>query len=489
MNLMDKILLRVQFGLLCLPVLAGPWFFGSWEMWWFWPFTVCISGAAFVWAIRLIIRPWSEYGKLHFVSRPLSLFLLSMVPFFLYALVRSAQADVYMDAERSFLLFLTPVFVGILVALGFNEKQLRLMGLLIVVNLACLGLYGIINHAITGSSLVLWAPGYAQYYKGGRATGTYFCPDHFAGIMELALCICLGWLFSRNKSWMWKISAAAVSLISLVCIVMSKSRGAGLTVIVLAIAALTWGFVQWPRQIRWYWRLMCGSLGLIFLVAFVFLGSAYIHRFLNYGGWRGTEGSVWQRANTVVTEKLIKTSRGRMYGGAVRAWKSEPIWGIGSGMHKNLWPHFAASGDGDREAGVWPTIKNDHFHSYEVHSDWLQLLEEYGVVGFLLFLFPVVVLMRLFLRMMKKEENLYCTTESQRRERCYFPSALGGLLALICMIFHSLGDFNLQMPATTWVLAAIIAIPLGLVHLSEEPRMGNGHKKHDITQKGTGTGQ
>jgi len=35
-----------------------------------------------------------------------------------------------------------------------------------------------------------------------------------------------------------------------------------------------------------------------------------------------------------------------------------------------------------------------------------------------------------------------------------------GLLALIAMAFHSLGDFNLQMPATTWMLAALVSLPL-----------------------------
>ena len=31
---------------------------------------------------------------------------------------------------------------------------------------------------------------------------------------------------------------------------------------------------------------------------------------------------------------------------------------------------------------------------------------------------------------------------------------------MMAMLVHSLGDFNLQMPATGWVLAAMVAIPL-----------------------------
>ena len=38
---------------------------------------------------------------------------------------------------------------------------------------------------------------------------------------------------------------------------------------------------------------------------------------------------------------------------------------------------------------------------------------------------------------------------------------LGGILAFVCMAFHSFGDFNLQIPATVWLLAVILAMPIG----------------------------
>ena len=42
-----------------------------------------------------------------------------------------------------------------------------------------------------------------------------------------------------------------------------------------------------------------------------------------------------------------------------------------------------------------------------------------------------------------------------------YPLALGGLLSFVGMAVHSLGDFNLQMPATAWLLGAIIAVSVG----------------------------
>jgi 4-amino-4-deoxy-L-arabinose transferase-like glycosyltransferase len=41
-----------------------------------------------------------------------------------------------------------------------------------------------------------------------------------------------------------------------------------------------------------------------------------------------------------------------------------------------------------------------------------------------------------------------------------FEYAAAALPALLAMVFHSLGDFNLQMPATTWLLASLTALAM-----------------------------
>jgi O-antigen ligase len=150
-----------------------------------------------------------------------------------------------------------------------------------------------------------------------------------------------------------------------------------------------------------------------------------------------------------------------MIGGAIRAWHSSPVWGIEPGMHQNLWPHFSASADGDREKGIWPSLTNDEFHSYEVHSDWVQLLEEYGIAGFVLFLVPLTVAASIYRGGFGRARRVWVEHRLGESPGPDFGIMLAGFLALIAMGFHSLGDFNLQMPATTWLLAALVT--LGLV--------------------------
>jgi hypothetical protein len=45
---------------------------------------------------------------------------------------------------------------------------------------------------------------------------------------------------------------------------------------------------------------------------------------------------------------------------------------------------------------------------------------------------------------------------------------LAALLAAAAMAGHSIGDFNLQIPATTWVLAALVGLALARVADNDE---------------------
>ncbi|MEI6217766.1 MAG: hypothetical protein WCP86_02605 [bacterium] len=121
----------------------------------------------------------------------------------------------------------------------------------------------------------------------------------------------------------------------------------------------------------------------------------------------------------------------------------------GPGMHQHLWFHYAASPDGDRTRGIWPTRPNYDTHAHQVHSDWLQLLEEYGIAGMAIFLGWMISMLVLLVRGFRAEVA---------------PAmALGAIVCFASMGLHSLVDFNLQIPATVWLLSAIVAIPFALI--------------------------
>lgn len=446
MRALDVILGWSAFALVCLVTLAAPWFFGAWEMWWFWLFAACIFLATALFAVRLMLP---GFPGLRRIRRPRAAAACALVysAFLLYAAVRFLQAEVFMDAERSFLLFLTPFLLAGIIVTGFGRSQLRALSVLLVANLLALGLYGIINHLWTGSERVMWGHGYPGYLQEGRASGSYYCPDHFSGVMELLLCAALAILLSREPRWQWRALMILPLGVAVAGVVLSKSRGGGLTVAVVSLFILAIGFSQWPPRVGWTLRggvLLLAAAG---AVALAVAGGRYVERFRNYP-WTRIEAS----------------DRYQMAMAALRAWKTNRVFGIGPGMHQNLWPHFAATEDGDREAGKWPTHTNHTFHSYEVHSDWTQLLEEYGIVGVVLFAGATGVGLGTLwagrARALRRRKEEGAGTP-------HYWTLQAALFAAVALAFHSLGDFNLQMPATTWLLAALTAVPLAHV-LREE---------------------
>ena len=149
--------------------------------------------------------------------------------------------------------------------------------------------------------------------------------------------------------------------------------------------------------------------------------------------------------------------RGQYIGSALRAWRSNPVWGIGPGQHSNRWAEFEASPDGVRpdpdgpaDAFTRPRQRDYSKHLYEVHSDWTQLLEEYGLAGLALFLLPLGgVLWILYDR-----QRSVAAGDGPALARAL---PLGALLYCIVLILHSFGDFSLQMPSIVWLFAFVLS--------------------------------
>jgi O-antigen ligase len=477
----ERPLLRAAFGLTATATLAGPWFFGAWVPWWFWPFAGCIFVSLLLTGLLLLLRsaacgtpeprpaPVGNQPLTAVGSSPALLWAtLALVAVTLaYVAIRVVQAPVRLDAERSLLLFLLPVAVGLQAAFVFDAGQRRLLLRLLFADFLLLGLYGIANHWITGSRLVLWMPGYAQYQIGtDRATGSYFCPDHFAGIMEIGLALGLALLLARGHGWRWYAGGGALSVVAVAAIAMSKSRGAGFAVAAMVVFAAVLGFYQRSTLKRWCLRV--GALAALAIAAGVLWQAepAYVQRFKAYFGDGALAGHTWREKAEALRARLEPGDRYQMISAALRGWRMSPVAGIGAGMHQHYWPHNAASGDGDRASNRWPKHLNNTYHSYEAHSDWAQLLEEYGLAGFVLVLAATGALFILLARSLVAEGLLW-RRYGKRGVACAgvdpYALPLAGMLALVAMSVHSLGDFNLQMPATGWCLAALVAIPLARV--------------------------
>lgn len=491
----DRILQRTSFLLSATVAIAGPWLFGAWEPWWFWVFATCLFLSLFLSGVGMVLRGVAQHESEEATSTssgslcPQSdegssadgpgaggsrVVVAVATAALVYVFIRNLQVPVRLDAERSLLLFLLPVALSAQVAFVFSPDQRRSLFVLVAANFLLLGLYGIVNHWVTGSRWVLWLPGYEQYQIGmTRATGSYFCPDHFAGIMELGLAVGLAFLLSRGHGWKWHAAGGVLSIVALIAIVMSKSRGAAFVVVAMLLAAVAFGLYQRSALKRWCWRVSILAGAAIVAGLVWHAEPSYVKRFKAYFGKGPLVGETWGHKVEALRQRLEPSDRYQMIGAALRGWKMAPVFGIGPGMHQHYWPHNAATGDGDRATNRWPRYTNSGYHSYEAHSDWAQLLEEYGLVGFLLVVCGAVAILAFLARSLLDEGRRFrrgARHGATRSGMDPYALPLAGLLALVAMCVHSFGDFNLQMPATGWVLAVMVGIPLARNALDAKER-------------------
>ena len=447
----------------CVGVLlvVTPWLYASVAMWWFWPMMVILCAAMVCSGLGVL----ADYGvtgeaglRRHHRPRRVIFLLASAVPFFLFAMWRlhhdvPGLPLVYREAERSLLLLFTPLVLFAVLYCSVTPRMVRALAVTFLVNATLIAVYTLVVFGLYGDDgFVMWSPkvGYP-----GRACGPFYCPNHLSAFMNLATCLMLAVVITRRTVWRWRL-AALVALVP-VCLAnyYTLSRGGMISLVLMLPFLLVLGSRGYP----WKRRL------LVFSVSALLAGGAVAALFGTRNPMMDRFEGHWlyqtvkelpqnrERIDTLRKEFFIRVDRGQYIDSALRAWRSNPLIGIGPGQHPIRWPQFAATEDGDREAKKYPTLTNHDYFLYEVHSDWVQLLEEYGAVGFVLFLIPLLAVLMMLYR--AQTQGLYDISPEYTPLEQALP--LAGMMMVITLMIHSLGEFALQIPAIVWNMAIMVS--------------------------------
>ncbi len=509
----SELMHRLAFSCVLLNIVLGPWCFGSWEMWWFWPMASLIFSSCFFSGVGTLLSvmtrdddtasPLKGYFKM---NRSVLAILITALPFLIYAIIRAEFPSapglplVAMETERSLLLFFTPAAIAPVMFLSFTRRRVKILLLAFLINALVIAIYALVLELIGKEDYVLWV--LSPWTYGGRAKAPFFCPNHLSAYMNLGICLCLAIVFAPKIKIRLKIAAAVAFIVMASANFLTLSRGGISSLLIGLFIALPFVAMRGHRLI---FRLLTPVI-IIGCIATTVLAIRY------------TSNPLMERINSHHLYKTVVKNwgtdewgskvhdafwygfdRGTYIQSALRAWKSSPVWGIGPGQHSNRWAEFNPTDDavkpinGDISTMKKPRYVNNSQHLYEVHSDWTQLLEEYGSVGLMLFLIPMCVLLvvtyisqttmnRYALKKASKkdsessfksdDESVVFETERWRsgHHRDWTDSMedenisqiervlpLASLMACIVMTIHSCGDFSFQMPSITWAFAVLIA--------------------------------
>jgi O-antigen ligase len=276
--------------------------------------------------------------------------------------------------------------------------------------------------------------------KADTVTGTFINRNYFAGYLLMVIPLSLGYFFSRealqkgpSMGWRHRISSldGKTLLIAFGIIVM---------ILGLLFSASRMGIV---------------SLLLSFsLIALLFRGSQRRQRFskttvLIFS--LAVLWAVWIGLDAVVS-RFFTTSEGfkerwMVWVNTFQIFKDFPIFGSGLGTFIHIFPMYRSF-----------YIRGLFTHA---ENDFLQLLSEVGLIGAGLLL---LVFVFLFLRAVSRIRSFQLGDSKK-----YI--AIGGMVGILALMFHSLVERNIQVPSNAFLYTFLWALVLRISVVREKEKL------------------
>ena len=370
-----------------------------------------VMAAAWLWLVRLWLSPgyrllWPPmtWGVLAFVA---------------YAGVRTYQAELEYVARQELVRVLVYALVFLVVVNNLHRQgSVQWVSWIMVFLGMLIAGYAIYQFA-TGSPHVWHFVKPPQYV--GRGSGTYICPNHLAGFLEMLIPLGLAFAVLGREYHVLRLCLGYASGVMVVGVIVSLSRGGWIaTALSLSLFALV--------------LLRKRAQRIPLLVAILLIsGTAYL-----FANRSELVQQRVERALAVGQEGNIR-SREWLAVPTARMWLDHFWLGVGPAHFDYRFPKYRPVAIQARPG--------------RAHNDYLNTLADWGTVGGLLVLATLGSLAwgvwRTW-RYVGREEGGLGARQSNRSA-----FVLGAAIGLVALAIHSLADFNLHIPAN-----AILAVTL-----------------------------
>ncbi len=413
----DKWCERAILGLVMAILMFGPLAFGGVRPSEFLVLEALTVGVMLVWGLRLWLTPHA-----HLLWPPVCWFVLAFAG---YAIVRYRFAELEYVARQELVrvLLYTALFLACVTNL-YRRASLRWLtyGLILLGTLeACFAVYQFFTHAPR-----IWGLPRPQTYLD-RAGGTYICPNHLAGFLEMILPLGLAYVVASRARPLTKVLLGYGCCAMAAGIVLTMSRGGWVAasfglLVLLAVLAHT------PRQ----WVALAVFVSILFGAGYL----AYSH-------------SVAMQSRLADMRKMIQRgvqndTRFGLAAAAFRMWQDYPWFGVGPA-------HFDVRFRGYRaEHGLFQKRPG------RAHNDYLNTLADWGAVGGILVARPFAVVGGGLLRHRRDLRRIQ--KDPARSSHSVIPFLAGAVAGLAAILLHSATDFNMHIPANAILAVVLLAL-------------------------------
>lgn len=380
-------------------------------------------GVAVLWVARLWLDPHPQL-----LWPPICWAVLA---FTIYAIARYCTADVEYIARHEVLrvLVYAVLFFAVLNNLHRQESTQLISFTLVFLAMA---IAGYAAYQFLADYRYVWRIPSLYPHRG---SGTYICPNHLGGFLEMLLPLGLAYTLAGRLKPVTKIFLGYAALVILAGIAVTVSRGSWIATCLALLLFFT--VMLFRRNHRLPALLLLGLL--------VGGGALYLPKSF----------FIQRRVQQLVSDKgkVNDDLRFALWAPAWRMWRENPWWGVGPA-------HFDVRFHAYRPEEVQLTPDR-------AHNDYLNTLADWGIAGaalvasaWLLLAWGVAKTWRFVAR---SSSDLGGKSGSNK-----FAFLLGASLGLVAILVHSFVDFNMHIPANAILCVTLMALLTGQLRFATD---------------------
>jgi hypothetical protein len=407
---------RIARIVLLATIFAAPWAIGAVEPWAWGALTGLAMLVLILWGAG-----WVQRGVFKLTWSSLYLPFLALIALALFQFFEHRTSDYPATREAVLKLLTDAVFFFLAGQLLFNEsrngKTIKQWGSMVLILAFGLSTLAVAQILTTGHGWIYWVirTDYGPF-------GPYVSANDYCGLLEMLVPVAAGYILSGSSRRVPRIALWLMVGGCLGSVAMSGSR-AGAVVMVLEVLIFTAIALRYRSRAHWHIGLLM-VLGLLVcsvgIFAWVANGSREADRAL----------SVFQ------TDKSIQVKMGDRLWVAkdtLRMALHHPISGVGVGAFETAFPPYMSH--------------VSDLHWTHAHDDIAEGLSETGLPGAALLLWGLILFLSL---------GYFHIRDRVRADWGWIP--VGALVGATGLLFHSLVDFNLRVPANALWFVVCLAV-------------------------------
>lgn len=310
-----------------------------------------------------------------------------------------------------------------------HRKYARIFAFAVISVGTMISIYAVAQF-MTGSTSILGVEQPDVYAH--RASGTYICPNHLAGFLEMTLPLALALTLAGRLEQYQKILLGFASLVLLAGIAVTVSR-AGYVASLCGVALI---LVTLFNSHKYRIPALAAAALLIVVAAWFLLSKPHAET----------------RFSELMTTTQLDEGRGAIYKSSLEMASKTSLFGRGSGTYASQIHSYLTDKTQD--------------DPYFAHSDYLQLWIEWGLVGVALLAALLIVsgfdVFKIWQYVQRKGESF--NPQDSTRSALF----LGVTGAVLAILIHSAVDFNMHIPANAMLAVVLFAFLLSCVRLYKD---------------------